>query len=119
MNSLVSARCDSCVYFWRINEGAGYKGCEYILHTGKCRPCPAGAACTVYKAKRTTAKRSLFSVPLGPYKWTPARIARGRMYIAEGMTYRQAAEKMGVSSDALWAALKRARKEEENAADIP
>lgn len=58
-------------------EGCSYSGynptlgliCEYILCTGKMRPCPAGSGCTV----RTTAK-----IPRDEERWTTDFVKKGR-----------------------------------------
>ena len=109
----ISARCRSCRYFWHINESRGYMGCEYILHTGTRRPCPPGDACTVYR-KKPAVKQPKPMPPIAPYRWTPSRIARAEAYLAEGMTYRQAADKMGTTKAGLRAAVQRARRKEES-----
>ena len=43
--SLVSERCETCVFFSR--HGAG--SCDYIGVMHERRPCPAGDKCSVYK----------------------------------------------------------------------
>lgn len=107
---LVSARCRSCRYFWHINESSGYMGCEYILHTGRRRPCPAGDACTVYRRKGRPANTRF--TPATPWRWTPSRISLAQKLVAEGLTYRQAAEKMGTTKEALRHAVQRAKQKE-------
>jgi len=117
--NLVSERCKSCRYYWHINKAPGYMGCEYILHTGSHRPCPPGDACTVYRKKPVIVRHPMKAMP-GPYRWTPSRIRRAELLLAEGLTYREVAEKMGTTRDALRHAVERARKKErENAADLP
>lgn len=108
---LVSARCKSCRYFWHVNESRGYMGCEYILHTGSHRPCPPGDACTVYRKKPVSRKPKPMT-HIAPYRWTPSRIALAQKLVAEGLTYRQAAEKMGTTKEALRHAVQRAKQKE-------
>lgn len=110
---LVSARCRSCRYFWHINESSGYMGCEYILHTGVCRPCPPGDACTVYRKKPVNIRHPMKAMS-GPYRWTPSRIRRAELFLAEGLTYREVAERMGTTKSAVRNAVTRARKEKES-----
>ena len=46
--------CENCVY---CHKQSGYrKACDYILATGKVRPCPAGTGCTVKKKRKTKKK---------------------------------------------------------------
>ena len=37
--------CKGCHYYRGVNPGA--KCCNYLLMTGKVRPCPPGKKCTV------------------------------------------------------------------------
>jgi len=116
--NLVSERCKSCRYFWHVNQSVGYMGCEYILRTGTRRPCPPGDACTVYQKKQMHVQPKPMP-SFAPYKWTPSRIARAKAYLAEGMTYRQVADKMCSTKEAVRAAIDRDRKKEgNNAADL-
>lgn len=45
--------CIGCEYHWISYGCAEYQACDYIMRTGKRRPCPSGKGCTVReKAKR-------------------------------------------------------------------
>jgi predicted transcriptional regulator len=58
--------------------------------------------------------------PIVPYRWTPSRVALAKRLVAEGLTYRQVAEKMRSTKEAVRAVIRRERKKEENhAADLP
>ena len=111
-------RCVSCRFYWQVNKSCGYRGCEYILHTGTRRPCPPGDECTVYQRKPNTRSKAT-KVIVAPYRWTASRLAFARNLISEGMTHREAAEYMGTTRDALQKALERDRKKEApDAADL-
>lgn len=47
--------CEGCHYYRCICTG--WMGCNYILLTGKKRPCPPGKDCTVKKEKRRRRKK--------------------------------------------------------------
>jgi len=50
-----TSRCVSCLYFHgQFDENCC---CNYIFDVGERRPCPPGAACTVYR--RRSAERAL------------------------------------------------------------
>lgn len=54
--AICDKRCRSCYYSIRgsINGARSmvpFWWCGYILHTGKPRPCPAGAECTKYNPR--------------------------------------------------------------------
>lgn len=45
-------QCSNCYYKFRVNVGENGQmlyACQYILITGRRRPCPPGPACTVFK----------------------------------------------------------------------
>ena len=47
-------KCKSCAYSCALDIGSSrdpYTACVYILHTGKCRPCPPGKDCAVYEPR--------------------------------------------------------------------
>ena len=111
--NLVSERCKSCRYFWHINKAPGYTCCEYILKTGTRRPCPPGDACTVYKESPKIKKPKPMG-PIVPYRWTPSRVALAKRLVAEGLTYRQVAEKMRSTKEAVRAVIRRERKKEQD-----
>ena len=46
-HALCSRLCRSCVH--GSDHTTGTVTCDYILNTGRRRPCPAGDGCTVYK----------------------------------------------------------------------
>ena len=47
--SLVTARCRKCKYFSKANgHHYSYAACNYILHEGHSRGCPAGDECDKY-----------------------------------------------------------------------
>lgn len=41
-------KCSTCKYSCRISFEGGDRFCQYILITGRRRPCPGGNECTVY-----------------------------------------------------------------------
>jgi hypothetical protein len=42
-------KCSSCKYSCRISCEGGDRFCQYILITGRRRPCPGGDECTAYE----------------------------------------------------------------------
>jgi len=108
---LVSARCETCRYFWHITSGSNHKGCEYILQTGVCRPCPPGDRCTVYEKDTGERKPAEKINPFAPFRWTVSRIKFAMRLRAEGLTYRDVAMKMGTTASSVRTAVYRYRKE--------
>lgn len=57
-------RCKDCAYsYWtgfRSPTEVGV-GCDYLLVTGKIRPCPAGDDCTEFEQKGQKRKRRRFN----------------------------------------------------------
>ena len=48
-------KCARCVYSCFVDIGDGgelLRGCVYILHHGKRRPCPGGEECTVFLPRK-------------------------------------------------------------------
>lgn len=43
-------KCETCIY--GFHPSSGYAFCQYLLVTGKLRPCPGGKECTEYKKGR-------------------------------------------------------------------
>lgn len=56
---MVDESCVGCVYYWVSYGCAEYQACDYIMRTGKRRPCPSGKECTVRKQINTRRR----------YKW--------------------------------------------------
>ena len=54
MGSVCDRYCANCIYFGGVDEAVAT--CNYILRTGKKRPCGAGYGCTV-KVKRANARK--------------------------------------------------------------
>lgn len=50
--------CKNCKYYYSIaqNERSNFGICQYLLMTGKRRPCKGGENCTV-KERKTRARR--------------------------------------------------------------
>lgn len=50
---MVDEYCIGCEYHWISYACPEYQACDYIMMTGRKRPCPSGKECTVKKkAKR-------------------------------------------------------------------
>ena len=47
--------CLGCIYMGWV--GSWYGCCNYLLMTGKCRPCPPGKECTVKTTKKRGRKK--------------------------------------------------------------
>ena len=48
----VDRYCRRCIYLAPVSITSTYhKACDYIGHTGRRRPCPAGTGCTVRKLR--------------------------------------------------------------------
>lgn len=67
MSEIDNAKCAKCSYSGYCSALGGVI-CEYILCTGKMRPCPAGAGCTVF----TTAR-----IPRDEERWTTDFVKKG------------------------------------------
>ena len=89
------APCKGCKHLGRAGRS---KICEFILNTGKCRPCPAGAECTV---KETEEREAL---QVRNRNWDKGLAAR---MTAEGATVFAIAEACGVNPTTICAWRKR------------
>ena len=101
------AGCDTCVY---RGYAAGQVICEYILHTKKRRPCPAGPECTEYQKEGEVPRQR--PRDLDPdYVWSDETMKtrtwdteRARRLVEEGYSNLEIAEMVGTTKEAvaLW-----------------
>lgn len=54
---MVDTSCIGCRHYWTSNKLMNIRACQYILNTGKKRPCPSGQDCTVRESREK--RRSL------------------------------------------------------------
>lgn len=71
---MINQKCERCSYHGR----ASIMGiiCEYILCTGKRRPCPAGAKCTVFTTKPIPRDEEMWTSSLPLRKMPPPIFAK-------------------------------------------
>ena len=55
--TLLGKPCGGCIYYYGPSEGTIC--CNYLLDTGKRRPCPPGKDCTVRKSRRNKKKSKM------------------------------------------------------------